>query len=375
MSVSTLITNLTASPVRINDLYTTLGPAGSSNASITITRTVAQLDMMDSLQELLSAGTVSAVPTVSSDNADIVSIPLEQHGTVGVTVQATGEVLTPITFSDPYPVGVKPRITCRLDKTGVTAARGQLYIQSVTNAGFTLSLDVTTAVAAENPVWSPPESQTTVGPFTATLAAAPLTDAPLTINWTESIQATGTLTATGTIVDGDTVTVGATTYTFKSPFVDVAGNVFIGASNATALANLVAAITAGAGAGTLYGTGTTANASAGASVASPTTVFVYALLGGTAGNSVASTTTGGHVSFGGATLSGGTAPTAKVATLSGTSTLSGTNASRLAAVSVNRTSGAISITFNPRTIGTNDGPDTNSLTVGYGAVANWTAAY
>jgi len=375
MSVSTLITNLTTGPVRINELYTTLGPAGSSNAAITITRTVAQLDAMDSLKALLSAGTVSAVPTKSSDNADIMSVPLEQHGAVGMTVQATGEVLTPVVFASPYPVGVKPVVVGRLDKTGVTAARGQLYVQSITNTGFTFSLDVTTAVAAENPTWSPPESQSTVGPFTATLAAAPLTDVPLTINWTESIQATGTLTFTGQPSDTQTVTIGAKTYTFQTVLTNVDGNVFIGATAAASLANLYAAITLGAGSGTAYAAATTAHPTASANAPVGLTMLVWALTGGTGGNALASTTTVTGATWTAATLTGGTAPAAKVATLSGTSTLSGTNASRLAAATINRTSGAISITFNPRTIGTNDGPDSNSLTIGYGAFADWTAAY
>lgn len=190
-----------------------------------------------------------------------------------------------------------------------------------------------------------------------------------------AVQATGTLTTTANFSNGETVTTGTKTYTFQTVLTNVDGNVFIGATAAASLANLYAAITLGAGSGTAYAAATTAHPTASANAPVGLTMLVWALTGGTGGNALASTTTVTGATWTAATLTGGTAPAAKVATLSGTSTLSGTNASRLAAATINRTSGAISITFNPRTIGTNDGPDSNSLTIGYGAFADWTAAY
>jgi len=149
MSVSVVITNLTASNLHINELYTTLGPAGATNASVTISRSVAQLDSMSETKTLLFNGSISVVPTESSDNADLLSIPLEQHGVAtGVSVAAATEVLTVVTFAKPFPVGVKPVVTVTADKSNGLTARGQLYVQSITNTGCTISLVVTTLEAA-----------------------------------------------------------------------------------------------------------------------------------------------------------------------------------------------------------------------------------
>jgi hypothetical protein len=375
MSVSVVITNLTASNVKLEELYLTLGPAGASNASVTVARSVAQLDSMSQLKSLLYAGTIRVVATTSSDNIDLLSIPVEQHGSAAVLVSSVAEVVVPVVYPSPFPTGVKPVIAVSMDKTGVTASRGSAYVQSITNLGFDVAVDVTTAVAAENPTFSPAESESTVGPFTATLAAAPLSDAPLTINWTEAIQATGTLTFTGQPADTETVTIDAKTYTFQTVLTNVDGNVLIGATAADSLANLYAAITLGAGAGTAYAAATTAHPTASASAPVGLTMLVWALVGGTGGNALASTTTVTGATWTAATLTGGVAAAARSATLSGTSTVGGANASRIAAASIVRTTGALSITFNARTIGTNNGPGTNSITVGYSMTVNWDAYY
>ncbi len=149
MSVSVVITNLTAAPLHINELYTSLGAAGSATASVTIARSVAQLDSMSETKSLLFAGSISVVPTESSDNADLLSIPLEQHGVAAaVSVAAATEVLTVVTFAKPFPTGVKPVVTVTADKSNGLTARGALYVQSITNTGCTISLVVTTLQAA-----------------------------------------------------------------------------------------------------------------------------------------------------------------------------------------------------------------------------------
>lgn len=117
-------------------------------------------------------------------------------------------------------------------------------------------------------------------------------------------QASGTLTFTGAPADGDTVTLGATTYTFRTALTPAANEVLIGGSQAAAQANLMAAINAANGSGTLWGAGTLRNASVFATNTG-STVVVTAFLGGPAGNSVASTKTGSNYSWGGTTLSGG----------------------------------------------------------------------
>jgi len=118
------------------------------------------------------------------------------------------------------------------------------------------------------------------------------------------IRAIGTLTTTGVFSNGETVTIGTKTYTFQTVLTNVDGNVLIGANATASLANLAAAINLGAGSGTVYAAATTANtdvyATSGAS-----TLSLFALNAGTAGNSIATTETATNASFAGATLSGG----------------------------------------------------------------------
>jgi hypothetical protein len=148
MSVSVVITNLASTPTKINELYTTLGAAGASNASITIERSVAQLDSMSELKTLLDAGTVSVAATQSASNEDILSIPMEQHGVqAGLSVNAVTEVTQAVVFPKPFPTGVVPVVTCTVNKTAAPASRSTVYVDSVTNLGFNIKLDVTTLAA------------------------------------------------------------------------------------------------------------------------------------------------------------------------------------------------------------------------------------
>lgn len=111
-----------------------------------------------------------------------------------------------------------------------------------------------------------------------------------------------------TSANTQTVTIGGQTYTFNTSLTNTANNVLIGADVTAMAANLAAAINAGAGAGTTYGTGTVANASVSATAALGV-VTVTALTAGTAGNSVAISETLTNAAWaGGATaLSGGQA--------------------------------------------------------------------
>jgi len=149
MSVSVVITNLAATPTHINELYTTLGAAGSATASVTISRSVAQLDSMLETKALLNAATISVVATNSADNADLLSIPMEQHGVAAlVSVAVATEVLTVVTFAKPFPAGVKPVVIVAADKSLGLLARGALYVQTITNTGFTIATVVSTLQAA-----------------------------------------------------------------------------------------------------------------------------------------------------------------------------------------------------------------------------------
>ena len=84
----------------------------------------------------------------------------------------------------------------------------------------------------------------------------------------------------------DTVQIGSTTYTF-TPSLSLAGAVLIGSTAEDSAANLIAAITAGQGDGTAYGTGTTAHASVTAALGETNTqVVITALSTGPDGNSI-----------------------------------------------------------------------------------------
>lgn len=119
-------------------------------------------------------------------------------------------------------------------------------------------------------------------------------------------KATGVLLSDATAPsDGDTVTIGAKVYTFKTALTPTEGQVLIGANAAAAMANLKSAIMHTGTPGTDY---SVAAANTDVSATSDAThVYLTALRGGTAGNSIATTEAGTHTSFGAATLTGGIA--------------------------------------------------------------------
>lgn len=118
------------------------------------------------------------------------------------------------------------------------------------------------------------------------------------------IFATGELTLTANPSATETVTLGSTTYEFVSSL-SSANDVLIGADANESLQNLAAAINGGTGEGVVYGTGTVANADAGAEWLGAQQLRATAAVQGAAGNSVASTETLANGSWTGATLSGG----------------------------------------------------------------------
>jgi flagellin len=139
-------------------------------------------------------------------------------------------------------------------------------------------------------------------------AAVAATDTLTGAAWVASAAASTTLTVTGTVANGNTASIGGKTYTFVTALTGNANEVLIGASNATALANLKAAVNAAAGgAGSVYGIGTVANANVNAGTLTATTLAFTANVNGTGGNAITSTTTGGQASFTAGTLAGGTA--------------------------------------------------------------------
>jgi len=123
-----------------------------------------------------------------------------------------------------------------------------------------------------------------------------------------SAAATGNLTLTANVTDSDQVLIDAKTYTFETVLTNVDGNVLIGATASDSIDNLIAAITLGAGSGTLYAAATTLHPTVTAAAGVGDTMDATAKTAGTAGNTIATTDptdSGGVMSWGAATLTGG----------------------------------------------------------------------
>lgn len=142
-----------------------------------------------------------------------------------------------------------------------------------------------------NLTWSPPAILTQLTSVTAT----------------NTVAATGTLTSDNTnVTDGDTVTIGSKVYTFKTTLTPTEGEVLRGASADASLLNLIRAINHTGTPNTDY---KCAAANTQVSAASSVTAHAFAitaLTSGAAGNSIATTETSSHLSWGAATLTGGT---------------------------------------------------------------------
>ena len=124
---------------------------------------------------------------------------------------------------------------------------------------------------------------------------------------TASVASTETLTLAANAANTETVTTGTKTYQFQTALTDVDGNVLIGATASDSIDNLIAAITLGAGSGSLYAASTTANGFVTAAAGGGDTMDATALTGGTQGNSIATTETlaAGGSQWGAALMSGG----------------------------------------------------------------------
>lgn len=121
-----------------------------------------------------------------------------------------------------------------------------------------------------------------------------------------AIAAVGSLSFLGNPAADETVTVGTISYKFVSEL-SAANDVLIGTTVSATVQNLVAAINGADGVGVVYGTGTAANAKATAVQSENNMISLKAIEAGTAGNSVALTTTSDVITTSGATFTGGVA--------------------------------------------------------------------
>lgn len=125
-------------------------------------------------------------------------------------------------------------------------------------------------------------------------------------------KASKLLTFAGNATANDTVSINSQVYTFKASVTTTANEVLIGATLTDTRNNLLAAVNAGTGAGTLYGSATVANTAVTASATSTDGLTATAKIAGTAGNAIAIAEAGSNTSWASAatTLSGGVDPTA-----------------------------------------------------------------
>lgn len=105
------------------------------------------------------------------------------------------------------------------------------------------------------------------------------------------------LTMTGAAVDTQIVTLDAKVYTSQTVLTDVDGNVLAGADGAAFINNLIAAITLGAGAGTLYAASMTLHPTMTASLVSALVALCSAKAAGVAGEGLTTTETQTNGSF------------------------------------------------------------------------------
>lgn len=120
------------------------------------------------------------------------------------------------------------------------------------------------------------------------------------------VAAEGVFTFEAIPTSGETMTLGSETYTYVNAFSTVATNeILIGADIDETITNTIAAVNGGAGEGTIYGTGTTANADIAALTFLSPQFKVQAQTPGAAGNSLATTETMANGYFDDVTLTGG----------------------------------------------------------------------
>lgn len=125
-----------------------------------------------------------------------------------------------------------------------------------------------------------------------------------------TVRAHQALTFTTNVVDTDTVTIGSKVYTFQTSLTNTNGNVLVGADAATSIQNLVDAINLTGTPGVQYALAMTKHTQVSAVKTSATVLTATANVGGTAGNSIATTETSSHIAWGNTTLLLGVDPTA-----------------------------------------------------------------
>jgi hypothetical protein len=212
-----------------------------------------------------------------------------QHYTSSVTIPAGSNTISDVLTGDLNGLlrGIIINPPASLTGSSYSFTASGYYTISTLSAG---SKSINTVDSHNNPLQFP--------------IASKKGDSWLTITVAGDTAATGTLTSDTTEVsDGDTVTIGSTVYRFKTTIAQI-NDVHRTGTADTTLGNLAKAINANGVAGTDYFTGTVANTQVSSSTVSSHAITITALVETAAGNSIATTTTATHLSWGASTLAG-----------------------------------------------------------------------
>jgi flagellar hook protein FlgE len=279
-----------------------------------------------------SWGTSQGVFQVTDLSGGGTGVPASATLTVpaGAAALAGGETVTigGTTYTFATSVAGAPADTVLIDPGGSVAATlanlaGAMSLSTSNGQGSTgPNATYSSLTVLANPVTASNPTATSLT-LTAASSGAGGNSTPVSTTWSGALFGGGALaggvnalTATGTFSislptpsPGQTVSVGGTIYTFQNGPVgnDPENTVEIGQDVQSTMANLMAAINLGAGAGTAYSTLTvTANSSVTASNPTGTSLTLTAVPVGTAGNnSIGTTTDWAGGSFGAADLTGG----------------------------------------------------------------------
>lgn len=231
---------------------------------------------------------------------------IKTQGTTG------GASTITVTFIDPlYPRGViQEDVYCRVRVTNVNTLANSTNATIAPSGGCTtVETHTSTKDLTMKSCVLTQATQTLTSDNTNVAAGETVTIGTKPYTFVAVVAATGTLTSDNTApADGDTVTIGTKVYTFKTSLTPTEGEVLINSTADAALLNLIRAINHTGTPNTDY---KCAAANAFVTAASSVTTHAFAITAitaGTGGNSVVTTETSAHLSFGAVTLTGGLQP-------------------------------------------------------------------
>ena len=263
----------------------------------------AGLAIADGLQANISALTQSA----RNANDGVGSLQVADGSLAQVTT-LLNRAITLATESATGTVSNTQRTALDAEFTAIKAEIDRIGTNTTFNGTGVFTNAATSIYLSDSTSGGAGQISTTTGLLSS--AALGLVAGTITTN-VPAVAATATVSATGLPSNGETINVAGQTYTFKTTLA-AANDVLIGGTMSATIANLAAAINGTAGAGTTYGTGTVANTSASA-VAAGTVLNLTAKTAGTAGNSLALSSTSSVLSL--VAWAGGAAATTTTTTM------------------------------------------------------------